>query len=61
MVTSTGLESLCRLAETKEEWQKTIKLCMETPFTEFHIQQREAPLRTYIDTDNAKEIIRLMF
>jgi hypothetical protein len=60
MVISTGLEKLCHLAENKEEWQQTIKLCMNTPFTQYHIQQRQEPLKTYRDIENAKEIVRLM-
>jgi hypothetical protein len=61
MVISTGLEKLCHLAENKEEWQQTIKLCMNTSFTQYHIKQRQEPLKVYCDVDNAKEIVRLMF
>ena len=60
MVIETGLEKLCRIAIDKSEWQETIKLCMNTPFTEYHINQRLEPLKTYLDMDNAKEIVRLI-
>jgi hypothetical protein len=61
MVLDTGLEKLCHRAENKNEWQQTINLCMNTSFTDFHIKQRQEPLKTYLDVDNAKEIVKLIF
>ena len=61
MVMETGLEKLCHIAVDKSEWQETIKLCMNTSFTEDHINQRLEPLKTYLDRNNAKKIQKLMF
>ena len=61
MVINTGLEKLCHIAVGKDEWQKTINLCMNTPFEECHISQRIEPLKKYLDHSNAQEIIKLVF
>jgi len=61
MVIETGLEKLCNIAESKDEWQQTIKMCMNTPFTMHHIEQRRNPLKYYLDVNSAKEIVRLIF
>lgn len=61
MVEKTGLEKLCHIAATKDEWQKTIQRCMATPFTTHHIEQRKAPLQPFLDLENAKVIRALIF
>jgi hypothetical protein len=61
MVEKTGLEKLCHIAENKEEWQKTIKRCMTTPFTLQHIEQRKAPLTPFLDEENALRIRKIIF
>lgn len=61
MVEKTGLEKLCHIASGKEEWQKTIKRCMSTPFTAHHIEQRKAPLKPFLDDVNALQIKKIIF
>ncbi|MDR2927696.1 MAG: hypothetical protein LBV41_05805 [Cytophagaceae bacterium] len=61
MVKYTGLEKLCRIASSRDEWQQTVKLCMTTPFTAQHIEQRREPLKTFLDIENAKKIVQLIF
>ena len=61
IVKDTGLEKLCHIAVDKDEWQQTIKLCMNTPFTAHHKEQRQEPLKNYLDIANAGEIKKLIF
>lgn len=61
MVKGTCLEKLCHIAADQEEWRQAINLCMNTPFTEYHIQPRLEPLKKFLDTSNAQEIVKRIF
>lgn len=61
MVEKTGLERLCHISVSKDEWQRTIGRCMATPFSLQHIEQRKAPLKPFLDDENAQQIKNIIF
>ncbi len=61
MLRSTGLESICNIANTSAEISNKIKELMDTPFTEADISKRSEKLKErYNNTVNAQRILSLI-
>lgn len=61
LIEDTGLESLCTLANTKEEVLKTSKELFSKDFLEINIQNRMSKLEKFNPTVSAKKIISIIF
>jgi glycosyltransferase involved in cell wall biosynthesis len=58
-VEGTGLESLCEISETKEDWQNSIKHFFQQTFTEEDINARRKILEeTYNNVANGEKLIQ---
>lgn len=61
MVTGTGLEELCNIAQTPEEWVHHVKRLVNIPFTEEMRLERQHALMPFDDDYKARELIKLIF
>jgi len=61
MVEDTGLESLCEIASTKEEFTKKINELINTDYTNEITQRREEILKPFNVEANAKKMVELLY
>lgn len=61
MVENTGLESLCVIASTEEEWATTVSEYLHKPIEQEDIDQRWEMVAPFLDSFNAQKIIRLIW
>jgi hypothetical protein len=61
MVEDTGLENVCEIAETKEEFIKKINEITAKDFTNKMTRQREKALNPFNIKTNAQKIIELLY
>lgn len=61
MIEDTGLESLCELANTKEEILRKTKLLFSKEFLKSDLKQRQEVLADFNPTTSAKKMIAVMF
>jgi hypothetical protein len=61
MVENTGLESLCRIAASRDQWISLIKSLSEVPFSAEEKDNRNEKLKAFSDYSNAQKIISEMF
>lgn len=60
-IESSGIESLCHLAQTKTQWQELIQILLEKPFTENEIEERRKLLQLeYSNSTNIKILLQHM-
>ena len=61
MVEDTGLEGLCEIATTKEDFTKKINKLINKDYTNEITQQREKTLRPFKVEVNAQKIVKLLY
>jgi hypothetical protein len=61
MLVGTGLDDLCCIAETTEEWINQIRSLVETPFSAAKVLERQKLLEPFFDDKKAKELVKLIF
>ena len=57
MTLNTGVESLCDIANTTEEWKKTIKDTFQKEFTENNIRSRKEILEKDFSNNNSVKVL----
>ncbi len=57
MVSNTGVEKLCYVAETKDDFRKQIELLKETPFTQEMITERINVLQQLFNNKQSAELL----
>ncbi|WP_196890686.1 glycosyltransferase [Aureivirga marina] len=60
MISDTGLESLCHIANSKEEFRKKVMELAKKEFTEEEFKQRQEGLRVFNTQQNALQIKELI-
>lgn len=60
MIKNTGLEDLCTIANSKEEFAEQIKKISDLNFTLEDIKKREIALKTFDTKSNAEKIVKLL-
>jgi len=61
MVEDTGLESLCEIARTKEEFTKKVVELIDKDFTNIIVKKRDTTLKPFNVEVNAQKIIELIY
>lgn len=61
MIEDTGLESLCKLANSKQEIRANIKKLMSIDFTDEMIENRQEKLQSFNTQESAKKILKLLY
>lgn len=61
MIADTGLESLCELANTKEQMLHKTKLLLSKEFPESEIEKRKETLSSFSPSQSAKKITSIIF
>lgn len=62
MVKNTGLEKLCKRANTPEEFMKEVKVLMKKEFTQHDVDERKKYLESmFSNIESAKAIVKLLY